>query len=68
MSFSIRTDLHCDECSEYFEGSISSFKVEKTYVWSCAKKSGWKKIKSKHLCDECLKSKGLKKLVIAHKL
>lgn len=53
MSFTITTDVFCDECHDWTSGT-SSHTPERGESWKLAKQRGWKKVKGKHLCPICL--------------
>lgn len=52
MSFTITTDVVCDNCHDWADGH-SSNRINKTAAWKAVKQRGWTKVKGKHLCPLC---------------
>lgn len=52
MSFTITTDVFCDECGAWTNG-VSEGSPNRASAWTVAKARGWKKIKGKHTCPMC---------------
>lgn len=58
MSFTITTDVFCDDCGNWMSGpgGIVSNKVEKRRAWKKAVTNGWKRaeITYEMLCPRCV--------------
>jgi hypothetical protein len=52
VSFTITTDVFCDECSDWTSG-VSGPHNGKREAWRNAKSRGWAKRRGKHLCPVC---------------
>lgn len=52
MSFTITTDVFCDNCSDWTSG-VSEGSPNRTKAWLVAKSRGWTKVDGKHLCPLC---------------
>ncbi len=53
MSFTITTDVFCDTCPVWTHGDVA-MRVKRASAWAVAKSKGWKMIKGKHICPQCL--------------